>query len=138
MLRNRVISSLIALGALSVFSFSALAQGSKPAQSKPAEKGTTTTPPRDSKGRFIKSGSMKSDSKKSGTARDEKGRFIKSGEKSGTAGAMKMGGTSKMDGGKMGAMKTGKPVWNAKLKRWQGPDGKIMKEADALRAGGKK
>jgi hypothetical protein len=136
MLRNRVISSLIALGALSVFSLSALAQGGKPAETKPAEKGAKTKPQRDDKGRF-----MKADAKKPGPARDEKGRFVKSGDKTATAGAPKMAG----DAGKMASSskmassaKPGKPVWNAKLKRWQGPDGKIMSEADALKAGGKK
>ncbi|MCX6368796.1 MAG: hypothetical protein NTX57_19110 [Armatimonadetes bacterium] len=127
MLRNRVVSSLIALSALSLFSLSAMAQGTtKPADKKP-------------------SGDKMAGDKKpaGGPKRGPDGKFIKAGggEKSATAGTPKMGGSSKMSGGsKMtgGAAAAGKPTWNANAKRWQGPDGKFMKEADALKAGGKK
>ena len=138
MLRNRVLSSLIALGAVSLFSLSAFAQGTKPGETKPGEKGAKTATQRDAKGRFIKADAKKEEPKKAGAARDAKGRFVKAGgEKMATAGAPKMAAGSKMAGApKMAA--TGKPVWNAKINRWHGPDGKLMKEADALKAGGKK
>ncbi len=146
MLRNRVLSSLIALGAVSLFSLSALAQGTKPGFVSPGEKGAKVAPQRDAKGRFIKADAKKEEPQKPGAARDAKGRFVKAGgEKSATAGAPKMAaGAPKMAAGasKMAAgaskMAAGKPVWNAKANRWQGPDGKFMKEADALKAGGKK
>jgi hypothetical protein len=127
MLRNRVVSSLIALSALSLFSLSAMAQGTtKPGDKMAGDKKPAGGPKRGPDGKFIKAGS---------------------GEKSATAGTPKMGGSSKMSGGskmtggsKMsgGAAAAGKPTWNANAKRWQGPDGKFMKEADALKAGGKK
>ena len=59
MLRNRVVTTLIALGALSTFSLSALAQGTtKPGDKKPGDKPTA-------------GGKMSSDKKSGGAQRDE-------------------------------------------------------------------
>lgn len=66
MLRNRFVSSLVALSALCAFSVSAMAQGTtKPGDKKPAEAGKMAP-------------AAKPGEKKAGPARDPKtGRFVK-------------------------------------------------------------
>lgn len=144
MLRFRMISSLIAMSTLGVFSLSALAQDAKPGDKKPAGKMAPATkkegPKRGPDGKFIKADAKKDETKKEGPKRGPDGKFVKAD----TAGKPAEAG-SKMAGGKMAggskmapAAKSGdKPVWDAKANRWR-LNGKFIKEEEALKLGGKK
>ncbi len=124
MLRNRVLSSLLALGTLGLFSLTAIAQdGAKPADKMAA------------------GGKMAAGAKKPAPARDAKGRFVKAGgEKMATAGGKMAGGDKMASGSKMPGgdkMAAGKPVWNAKANRWT-LNGKFISEDAAKKLGAKK
>ena len=91
--------------------------GGKMDKMKPADKkGDKKTPARGKDGKFLKKSDKKTVVKKTVVKKSEK-----------------MSG-DKMSGDKM---VSGKPMWDAKLNRWR-LNGKFIKEADALKLGGKK
>ena len=127
MLKKIVVPALVALGLFGA-SLAPAAHAQKPTPApkmggkmdkmKPADK---KMPMRGKDGKFLKKSDKKTVVKKTVVKKSDK-----------------MSG-DKMSGGKMSGdkMVSGKPMWDAKVNRWR-LNGKFIKEADALKMGGKK